>query len=779
MGKAERNLKLVEPKEFQRYLKRLSRKGGVADAVYREVINAIMLWHRGEEPKLPKTQKGETRIPNAVKYDLIGYYRLVVREHEGLRIPLMVGDHEEVDRWLDNNQGRDFTINTDSNRIQWTPTKMDGETTRAATAGADDAVPLARGPVLSRIPKELIATLGLSEATLRSLNDFAVFEEVEGERLWNLLNALPYPSEDHKNLVLQVVALIVQGQVEQACERIHLFNGRATTATAEPDAFVDAIESGANSDVMVDLSLLDPDEIRHHISADGFTDWMLFLHRDQKRMVEREYNGPARLLGVSGSGKTSVLVHRANALAKKYPQHRILIITLNSALARLLEHLTDSLCVAATRAQIQVSTIYDYCYRVVKSIDPSRLIERKDHRSGEDLDACWGDFMDKPHALQQAGPIIDALEAREDYVDARAYLLDELIWIRSGFGKNERERYLDCSRPGRGILLPKYDRETKPSNTDGGSLPADTRCRLLRLLGDYEEYMQVGGLLDEDGVSLEAFSLKGQITQCEELRARCVLVDEVQDLSTVELAVIAEIPTEAADGLFMTGDPVQKVFAKQHDLINAGIDIRGRGAVLRTNYRNTRQILEAAFCIIEKFRELSPVPESEILSPKYAFRDGPKPKLYECETGEEQMRLVMRYLGLLSGEELDTVCICCPSEATIEQFTAACREAGYKTHRIRGSSTRETSIAEGVKLSAFQDIKGYEFRYVFLVDLMDGELLPKGMPWEERWRIAFQVYVAMTRARDELIMSFIYNRSILLGPLQDTVDDALASEMLR
>jgi len=36
----------------------------------------------------------------------------------------------------------------------------------------------------------------------------------------------------------------------------------------------------------------------------------------------------------------------------------------------------------------------------------------------------------------------------------------------------------------------------------------------------------------------------------------------------------------------------------------------------------------------------------------------------------------------------------------------------------------------------------------------------------------------MTRARDELVMSFVYNRSILLGPLGDLVDEVDARELL-
>jgi superfamily I DNA/RNA helicase len=314
-------------------------------------------------------------------------------------------------------------------------------------------------------------------------------------------------------------------------------------------------------------------------------------------LVEREYKGPARVIGVSGAGKTALLVHRANHLATKYPGERILVISLNAALCRLISQLLDALCSPAVRPRIEVQTVYDYCHQTVRTIDPGRLIEKYDPKSGEDLPACWRDFMKKPHALDNIQPLLSALENRAAYVDGRAYVLEELIWIRSGFGREERNRYLTCDRQGRGIPLPRFDLQAtgKPSPETSGGMPADARRRLLQLLADYEEYMHVGGLADSDGVSLEAFSVRHRIKDYPSLRARSVLVDEVQDCSTVELAVVAEIPASALDGLYLTGDPIQKVFPKQHDLVQAGIDIKGRAAILRRNYRNSRQILEPIF----------------------------------------------------------------------------------------------------------------------------------------------------------------------------------------
>src|SRR5439155_24796648 len=133
-----------------------------------------------------------------------------------------------------------------------------------------------------------------------------------------------------------------------------LFAGRATTATANPHAFVSALGGSYNSDFMFSLSGLSGDEIRRMVGGDGLTDWMLFLHPEQRRLAERDYNGPARLIGVSGSGKTSVLVHRANLLARKYEDEQILVLTLNPALVQLLVHLLDMLCGPRVRSRITV-----------------------------------------------------------------------------------------------------------------------------------------------------------------------------------------------------------------------------------------------------------------------------------------------------------------------------------------------------------------------------------------------------------------------------------------
>jgi mRNA-degrading endonuclease RelE of RelBE toxin-antitoxin system len=64
--------------------------------------------------------------------------------------------------------------------------------------------------------------------------------------------------------------------------------------------------------------------------------WTVFLHPDQRQIVERDYNGPARVSGSAGTGKTIVALHRAVFLARTNPDARVLLTTLTDTLAKAL-----------------------------------------------------------------------------------------------------------------------------------------------------------------------------------------------------------------------------------------------------------------------------------------------------------------------------------------------------------------------------------------------------------------------------------------------------------
>jgi hypothetical protein len=75
-------------------------------------------------------------------------------------------------------------------------------------------------------------------------------------------------------------------------------------------------------------------------------------------------------------------------------------------------------------------------------------------------------------------------------------------------------------------------------------------------------------------------------------------------------------------------------------------------------------------------------------------------------------------------------------------------------------------------------MKGFEFKNVLLVDLHDRRLVSAAIPREEHWRVAFQVYVAMTRAQEALWMFSVGAPSQLLRPLEGHVDRMTAEQLL-
>src|ERR1700726_2920611 len=63
----------------------------------------------------------------------------------------------------------------------------------------------------------------------------------------------------------------------------------------------------------------------------------VFLHPEQRQLVERDYAGPARVSGSAGTGKTIVALHRAAHLARTHADARVLLTTFSETLANALQ----------------------------------------------------------------------------------------------------------------------------------------------------------------------------------------------------------------------------------------------------------------------------------------------------------------------------------------------------------------------------------------------------------------------------------------------------------
>jgi hypothetical protein len=72
-----------------------------------------------------------------------------------------------------------------------------------------------------------------------------------------------------------------------------------------------------NEDNLRRLYVLDEGETLSAVLSRPFEQWMLFLHPSQRSLVSQQFNGPSKITGGAGTGKTVVALHRARQLAAK------------------------------------------------------------------------------------------------------------------------------------------------------------------------------------------------------------------------------------------------------------------------------------------------------------------------------------------------------------------------------------------------------------------------------------------------------------------------------
>jgi hypothetical protein len=83
--------------------------------------------------------------------------------------------------------------------------------------------------------------------------------------------------------------------------------------------------------------------------------WMVFLHPTQQVVVDRVFNGPARVTGSAGTGKTVVALHRAVRLARATSTARVLLTTFSDPLAAALRRRVDALAAATPEAAARIT----------------------------------------------------------------------------------------------------------------------------------------------------------------------------------------------------------------------------------------------------------------------------------------------------------------------------------------------------------------------------------------------------------------------------------------
>lgn len=676
---------------------------------------------------VPLTNHGESRIKHCLKYDLNGFCRLITVQTDGYCVFLYCGDHDSCDRWLDEHRGHHLLID-ENKRIVDTYRSSDG-----SPEGAVGGPPGHHSaPLYERLPEGEYEALikDVPRKVARQLEALRSFV-TEGE-LWEVLAGVE--GTEQRLAIHDVFALLRADRVVEALRRIKEYRGELTPLDHLPTAQLPEV---VDSDVVRRIDPTSPlygEALRRFMQSARYRDWMLFMHPDQEAIVEEDFAGAAKLVGVSGSGKTCVVVRRAVRLAERYRGERVLVLTLNRALANLIGELVDVCAPEELRSSIDVKPFFELCRDLILEFEPNggKLYREVTWKSNEHVDEVWQEYYRCETNNDDASvllPVHDSLLGRG--YDPERYLREETDWIRSALWPAERTRYLDIQRTGRKVMLTRQFREM-----------------ILEGVKGWEDKTSVVGVVDQLGLTQMLARYRPRIRA----RYRCVLVDEVQDFGNIELEVVRALAEPKPNDLLLCGDAAQAVTTKFQRLKDAGIDIpAARSRQLNQNYRNSSDVLGAAYEVLMNnlSDDLLDKEDLEVLDPKFSTFSGATPLLLEAGGLSPALTGALALAKeKLAGNAEAKICIAICGFSLHEMALY-----GEKLGLPVLDGTR--SLDEGgIFLSDLPQTKGFEFDLVCILNCSEGVLPDRTAPDEEQYRDLATLYVAMTRAKTDLVLSW-------------------------
>lgn len=464
--------------------------------------------------------------------------------------------------------------------------------------------------------------------------------------------------------------------------------------------------------------------------------WMTFLHPDQVALVRRDWRGPARISGPAGTGKTVVGLHRAAYLAKR-TSGRILIVTHARNLPR-----------------VQRTFLHTMSPTVCDRIDFNNLhawAQEFLHARGVPFTLGVGKVDD---AFARAWRAVGRDTVLSDIDPEQQYWRDEIDYVIKGRGVTDFDQYAQLPRRRRMTIL------RRPH-----------RIAAWMLYEEYERNRVARGVHDLN--DLLTLALAEFARQPEQPGYAAVVVDEVQDLTLVGLRLLHQLVGDVPNGLLLIGDGQQAVYPGGFRLSDAGLDIRGdRAQSLRVNYRNAKEILEAALALVadDAFEDLDGTRTPGLRDVDLTFQEGSVLRTAAPDLRSHDQALLV---GLRARAEVDALpsdepdrspspwgdqAILCPSKGMTAHYERLLNGAGIPLCPLERYDGQPVNA---VKLGTYTRAKGLEFKHVHLPQFTSTPTTasPDGQGRDavrERQSIARnQLFVAMTRARDTLWLGSI------------------------
>lgn len=552
---------------------------------------------------------------------------------------------------------------------------------------------------------------------------------------------------------LALLDLATGSDLYEIREKFHLDDAQPVAAKSEDEQLLASLKRPAAKASFVWVE--DNDELRRIIDEGDLGAWRLFLHPEQRTFVDKDTKGAMRLSGGAGTGKTVVAVHRAARLAADDHDARILLTTytrnLADDLARSLRRLDDSLEIQTRLGQAGV---------MVKGID--QIARAVVQRAGSDIAEAAAEVLGEPrtgalasspngmwqNAIEDSGADLPSDLATPAFLEAEYGLIILPNRITSGTA------YARVRRQGRGVAL--------------------DRAKRREVWKVVEAYRAAGRAADSTDFQEKAALASAWLRHSGERLFDHVLVDEAQDLTPAHLQLLRALVPEGQNDLFICEDSHQRIYGHKVVLSHCGISIRGRRSRrLTLNYRTTAQNLDWAMNILSggDFTDLEGEDEDHNY---HSARSGPVPLLLPASSVADELSkaadLIRSWLpwdgDLDRAAEPEAIAVLVRDRYRRDTVVNGLAELGLEVRSV----DREGVRAGKPIVMTMHRAKGLEFTHVLLFGVQEGAI-PRGVQdynsSEEDRRDALLrerslIYVAATRARDVLAVTWSGERSSLL-----------------
>ena len=498
-------------------------------------------------------------------------------------------------------------------------------------------------------------------------------------------------------------------------EVVSILYEKETEPVSDED-FAAALQSDFSKKSFV---IVDGEEELKRIMAEPLEKWRIFLHPTQRRIVNRDYSGPARVLGGAGTGKTVVAMHRAKRLAGELDQgKKVLFTTFTRNLA---DDIKENLRKIASVDQM----------RQIEVVNLDSLVSSFLREQGYEYKVCFSDELDKvwDDAIAAAGGTLDY---------TKNFYIDEWVKVVQAQEAYSKEKYIKASRIGRGLRL--------------------DRIKRTKVWGVFDEYMRICDerkLRDSEYAMYECrIILEKQYTSG---RYENIIVDEGQDLSPSAYRLIRSLAGEPhKNDIFIVGDAHQRIYRNKAILSKCGINVRGRARKLRINYRTTEEIRKYAFGLLKgiSFDDLDEAYDDG--DNCQSLTHGEVPQIKRFNTPEEELEFLVNEIRTLeaAGVPQKDICIVARTHKMIDAYKDGLRANGIVSFEITTNKVDDRSRNE-VRIATMHRVKGLEFNYIFAAGV-NNKALPNAVRSDFSDDVSLEefeteekclLYVALTRAR--------------------------------